>query len=190
MKLIARKTYRIGVGIIFPLIYFFSPNRIIVEMFLIYLIGMMTVIEIMRHLSPNLWQVMVEHSHGILREKEGFVTGTMAFLISNAVVIAFFNKWVAIVSLLFMLFGDTAASVIGIKYGKIKIGDKSLEGSLAFLITTLIITLIIYRWVPFDLIILVVGAVVATIIEALPVKLNDNLTVAIGTAIAMQIFVF
>ncbi|MCK4571941.1 hypothetical protein KAT89_03350, partial [candidate division WOR-3 bacterium] len=82
MKLIARKTYRIGAGIIFPLVYYFSTNKIIVEILLFYLMGMMTVIEIMRRLSPNIWKVMVEHSHGILREKEGFITGTMALLLS------------------------------------------------------------------------------------------------------------
>jgi len=190
MKLISRKTYRIGVGIIFPIIYFFSPNRIIVEMILIYLIGMMTVIEIIRYISPNIWEVMVKHSHGILREKEGYITGTTAFLISNAVVIAFFNKWIAIISLLYMLFGDTAASVIGSKYGQVKIGDKTLEGSLSFFITTLAIALMFYKFVPIHLIVLVIGAVVATIVEALSIKVNDNLTVAIASAIAMQIFLF
>jgi glycerol-3-phosphate acyltransferase PlsY len=190
MKLIARKTYRIGAGIIFPLVYYFSTNKIIVEILLFYLMGMMTVIEIMRRLSPNIWKVMVEHSHGILREKEGFITGTMALLLSNAIVIAFFDKWVAIISLLFMLFGDTAASVIGLKYGKVKIGDKTLEGSLSFFITTIAIALIFYKFVPIHLIVLIIGAVVATIVEALPLKINDNLTVAIASAIAMQIFVF
>ncbi len=190
MKLIARKTYRIGAGIVFPLVYYFSPNRIIVEILLFYLMGMMTVIEIMRHLSPNIWKVMVEHSHGILREKEDFITGTMALLISNAIVIAFFDKWVAIISLIFMLFGDTAASVIGSKYGQVKIGDKTLEGSLSFFITALVIALIFYKFIPIHLAVLIIGAVVATIVEALPLKINDNLTVAIASAIAMQIFVF
>jgi len=190
MKLIARKTYRIGAGIIFPLVYYFTPNKIIVEMLLFYLIGMMTVIEIMRHLSTNIWKVMVEHSHGILREKEGVITGTMALLISNAIVIAFFDKWVAIVSLLFMLFGDTAASVIGSKYGHVKMGEKTLEGSLSFFITAVLLSLLLYKWVPIHLVILLIGAVVGTIVEALPLKINDNLTVAIACAIAMQIFVF
>ncbi|MCK4526660.1 hypothetical protein KAW18_04755 [candidate division WOR-3 bacterium] len=190
MKLIARKTYRLGVGIIFPIIYYFSPNKIIVEMVLLYFIGMVTVLEIMRYVSPNLWKTMAEHSHGILREKPGLVTGTMAFLIANAIVIACFDKWVAIISLLFMLFGDTSASIIGIKYGQVKMGEKTLEGSLAFFITTVFISLIFYRFVPIHLVILLIGAVVATIVEALPLKINDNLTVAIAAAIAIQIFVF
>lgn len=190
MKLWARKTYRIGVGILFPLIYLFSPNKIIVEFFLVYLIGMMTVIEIIRHIAPNIWKVMVEHSHGVLRQKEGPISGTMAFLLANALVIAFFDKWVAIPSLLFMLFGDAAASIVGIKYGKVKIGEKTLEGSLAFLTTTFIISLILYKFIPVHLVILLVGSVTATVVEALPIKINDNLTVGIATAIAMQIFVF
>jgi len=190
LKLKARKIYRIGAGIIFPLVYFFSPNRVITEMLLFYLIGMMTVIEIMRHLSPDIWKVMVDHSHGILREKEGFITGTMALLLSNAIVIAFFDKWVAIISLLFMLFGDTSASIIGSKYGQVKMGDKTLEGSLSFFITTVILSLLFYKWVPIHLAILLIGSVVATVIEALPLRINDNLTVAIGSAIAMQIFIF
>lgn len=190
MKLKARKIYRVGVGIIFPLIYFFSPNKIIVEVLLIYLIGMMTVIEIMRYLSPNLWKVMVQHSHGILRDKEGFITGTMAFLLSNAIVIAFFDRWVAIMSLIFMLFGDTAASIIGIKYGEVRIGEKTLEGTLAFFTTTVIISLLFYRLIPIHLVILLIGAAVATVVEALPLKVNDNLSVAISSAIIMQIFIF
>jgi dolichol kinase len=191
VSLKARKTFRIGAGIVFPLVYYFSPNKIIVEMLLLYLLGIMTTIEVMRHLSPNLWKIMVEHSHGILREKEGFIiTGTTAFLLSNIIVIAFFNKWVAIVSLLFMLFGDAAASIVGTKYGKVKIGEKTLEGSLAFFITTMVLALIFSQWlnIHIHLMILVFGAITATITEALPLKVNDNLTVALVTAIVMQIF--
>ncbi|MEO0293396.1 MAG: hypothetical protein ABIN61_04130 [candidate division WOR-3 bacterium] len=191
MSLKARKTYRIFAGIVFPLIYYFSPNKIIVEMLILYLLGIMTPIEVIRHLSPNLWKVMVEHSHGILREKEGFIiSGTTAFLLSNAIVIAFFKKWIAIVSLSYMLFGDAAASIIGTKYGKIKIGEKTLEGSLAFFITTMIIALIFSEWikVPIHLIILIFGAIAATIGEALPLKINDNFTVALISAIIMHIF--
>ena len=191
MILKRRKFFRIGAGIVFPLVYYFSPNKIIVEMLLLYLLGIMTTLEVMRHISPSLWRTIAEHSKGILKVRQGMITGTTALLISNIIVIAFFNKQVAIVSLVYMLFGDTASAVIGTKYGKVKIGDKSLEGSLAFFITTMVIALIFSQWtgIHIHLIILIFGAIAATITEALPIEINDNLTVALAAAIVMQIFV-
>jgi dolichol kinase len=186
-----RKFFRIGAGIVFPLVYYFSPNKIIVEMLILYLLGIMTTLEVMRSISPSLWRTIVEHSKGILKVREGMITGTTALLISNAIVIALFNKWVAIVSLLYMLFGDAAAAIVGTKYGKVKMGGKTLEGSLAFFITTMVLALIISQWtgIRIHLIILIFGAIAATITEALPIEINDNLTVAIVSAIVMQIFI-
>jgi len=185
-----RKIYRIGAGIAFPVLYYFTPNKIIVEMLLLYLLGIMTTLEVMRYISPNLWRTIAEHSKGILKVRQGMITGTTALLISNIIVIAFFDKQVAIVSLMYMLFGDTASAIIGTKYGKVKMGDKTLEGSLAFFITAMIIALIFGQWsgVRIHLIILIFGAIAATVTEALPLKINDNLTVALAAAIVMQIF--
>lgn len=190
MILKRRKFFRIGAGIVFPLVYYFSPNKIIVEMLILYLLGIMTTLEAMRYISPNLWRTLAEHSKGILKVREGMITGITALLISNAIVIAFFNKWVAIVSLVYMLFGDAAAAIIGTKYGKVKIGDKTLEGSLAFFITAMVIALIFSQWtgIRIHLIVLTFGAIAATITEALPIEINDNLTVALASAIVMQIF--
>ena len=190
MILRRRKFYRIGAGIVFPIVYYFSPNKIIVEMLLLYLLGIMTTLEVMRYISPNLWRTVAEHSKGILKVRQGMITGTTALLIANIIVIAFFRKQVAIVSLVYMLFGDTASAIIGTKYGKVKIGDKSLEGSLAFFITVMVIALIFSQWtgIRIHLLVLILGAIAATITEALPIDINDNLTVALAAAIVMQIF--
>jgi dolichol kinase len=185
-----RKLYRIGAGIVFPVVYYFSPNKIIVEMLLFYLLGIMTTLEVMRYVSPSLWRTVAEHSKGILKVRQGMITGTTALLIANIIIIAFFNKQVAIVSLVYMLFGDTASAIVGTKYGKIKMGNKSLEGSLAFFITVMVLALIFFQWsgIRIHLIILIFGAIAATVTEALPIEINDNLTVALAAAIVMQIF--
>ena len=190
MILKRRKFYRIGAGIVFPVLYYFTPNKIIVEMLLLYLLGIMTTLEVMRYISPNLWRTIAEHSKGILKVRQGMITGTTALLIANIIVIAFFKKQVAIVSLVYMLFGDTASAIIGTKYGKVKMGDKTLEGSLAFFITVMVIALLFSQWsgIRIHLIILIFGAIAATITEALPIEINDNLTVALAAAIIMQIF--
>jgi dolichol kinase len=189
--LIRRKLYRVGAGIVFPVLYYFSPNKIIVEMLLLYLLGIMTTIEIIRYVSPSLWRTIAEHSKGILKVRQGMITGTTALLIANIIVIALFRKQVAIVSLIYMLFGDTASAIVGTKYGKVKIGEKTLEGSLAFFITVMLIALILSQWtgIRIHLIIMIFGAIAATITEALPIEINDNLTVALAAAIVMQIFV-
>ena len=190
MILKRRKLFRIGAGIVFPVVYYFSPNKIIVEMLLLYLLGIMTTLEVMRYISPSLWRTIAEHSKGILKVRQGMITGTTALLIANIIVIAFFRKQVAIVSLVYMLFGDTASAIIGTKYGKVKIGDKSLEGSLAFFITVMAIALIFSQWtgIRIHLIVLIFGAIAATVTEALPIEINDNLTVALAAAIVIQIF--
>ena len=188
MILKRRKIYRIGAGIVFPVLYYFTPNKIIVEMLLLYLLGIMTTLEVMRYISPSLWRTIAEHSKGTLKVRQGMITGTTALLISNIIVIAFFDKQVAIVSLMYMLFGDTASAIIGTKYGKVKMGGKSLEGSLAFFITAMVLALIFFQWGGFriPLIILTLGAIAATITEALPIEINDNLTVALAAAIVIQ----
>jgi dolichol kinase len=57
---------------------------------------------------------------------------TAAFLLT-----LLFPKPVAVTALAMVLTGDTAAALIGRKFGRRKIFDKSLEGTLAFFVTAL-----------------------------------------------------
>jgi len=188
MKLKARKTYRLGVGILFPLIYYFSPNKIVVEMFIAYLLGIMTTIEVVRKIAPVFWSTMAKHSKGILKEEPGKITGTTAYLLSCFIIIAAFQKYIAITAILFLLFGDMAATLVGVKFGRIKFfgGKKSLEGSLAFLVTCLIIGYLLRFVFPeLGMRKILWGSLGATIIEAIPLPIDDNFTVGIGTALIL-----
>lgn len=190
MKIKARKTYRLVVGILFPLIYYFSPNKIIVEMFIAYLLGIMTTIEVVRKIAPVFWSTMAKHSKGILKEEPGRITGTTAYLLSCFIIIAIFEKYIAITAILFLLFGDTSSTIVGIRFGRIKFfgGKKSLEGSLAFLITCLLIGYLLRFLFPeLDFIMILCGSIGATIIEAIPLPIDDNFTVGIGSAIILWV---
>lgn len=190
MKVWARKTYRIGVGSLFPLIYYLSPTRLLPLCFLTYFSGIMTVLEVMRRVAPGSYGVMVRYSKGILKEKAGFLLGTTNFLIANLFCIIFFSKSVAIASLVFLTYGDAMATIIGKKYGKIRFfKGKSLMGMGSFFITCLILG-IVMRFLPgieLGFLIIVIGAGVAAIVEVLPIPLDDNLTVAPITCIVMEI---
>ncbi|MEA3432721.1 MAG: hypothetical protein U9R01_08695 [candidate division WOR-3 bacterium] len=186
-----RKLYRIGVGIIFPLIYYFSPDKIIVLSFLFYLLGIMTTVEILRRVAPGAWQVMAAHSKGILKAEPGRVVGTTNFLIAALLVIIFLPKSIAITAILFLVFGDAVSTLIGMRFGKIKLmgGKKSLEGSLSFFLICMGIGLGLMQLPRIELTfwLILFGALVATITELLSISLDDNLTVAPITGIVMEI---
>jgi dolichol kinase len=190
MKMWARKTYRIGVGSLFPLIYYFSPTRLLPLCFLTYFTGIMTVLEVLRRVAPGSYGVMVEHSKGILKEKAGFLLGTTNFLFANLFCIIFFSKSVAIASLVFLTYGDAMATIIGKKYGRIRFfKGKSLIGSASFFITCIVLG-IGMKFLPgleLGFLVILIGAFVAAIVELLPIPLDDNLTVAPVTCIVMEI---
>jgi len=186
MKIKARKLYRIFVGSIFPLIYFFSPDKSIVLIFTFYLLGIMTVNEILRRLSPKSYEVMVKYSKGILKETPGKIMGTTAYLMSVIIVIIFFSKIISIYALVFTVFGDAASTIIGKKFGKIRFRkEKSIAGTSGFFVITFIIGVIL-NFVPSLQIgwlkILEVAAFSA-FIEFLPLPIDDNLSVPILTAV-------
>ncbi len=98
--------------------------------------------------------------------------------------IYFFPVEVAVSAMLFLSFGDTAASFVGIHWGKRKlIGKKSIEGSLACLFTCLILAIF---FLPVH--IAIIGAIIATLTEVLPWDLDDNLTVPVFSGIIMTLF--
>ena len=122
----------------------------------------------------------------MLREHElkGQFTGATWVMISASVTILFFSKNIAIISLIFMSIGDTFAALIGKKYGKLKIYDKSLEGFLGGLIVCLLAA---YYYDPLPFYISGVGALTAMLFETLPLPLDDNFRIPIGSAIIMTI---
>jgi dolichol kinase len=112
------------------------------------------------------------------------ITASTWLFIGAFFTILFFPKEVAVISLLFMSVGDSCAALVGKKWGKIKIFDKTLEGSVAFLSSAIFISLL-YREIPYYS--SFVGAFFATIAELLPLPLNDNLTIPLITGVSIVV---
>lgn len=189
MKPLARKTYRVGVGIIFPFIYFLSPDKFLVVVILSFLLGFIFSIEIARRIAPQSWEWIVAHTRGILKEKPGILLGDTYFLLANLIVILCFSREVAIVSLIYLTLGDAASTLVGMKYGHIKIfKGKTVLGSISFLFICIAAGVILktfglirLRWT-----VLFSGALAGTFMELLPIHIDDNLTVAIFSALCME----
>lgn len=185
-----RKTYRIVVGLIFPVLYYFSPDKFLPVTALMFFLGMVTALEIARKASPVAWEWICRRSRGAFKEEPGPILGETFFLLSTLFCIVFLERSVALCALLFLTFGDAASTIVGIRFGtKRFFNNKSTEGSLAFLVVSLAVGFLL-RLAPGIYLtpgIVVMGAFVATVVEALPIPVDDNFTVAAFSGMAMQI---
>ncbi len=146
----------------------------------------MVIIDIGRLRDWKIWHYLKGILSPIIREHEtmGDFTGASYILVTSCLAIALFSKPVAIASLAFIMAGDPASAIIGRKFGRIKFRTKSLEGSLAFLVMALIVSFVTPH-VP--LAIGIIGAVIATITEAVSFEIDDNATVPLVSGLAMEI---
>ena len=174
-----RRLWHLLGGSFFPVLAFFVPK----EALLITLgavTGVFVVWEIARLNNARVNRWMASNLRVILKDEEQHrPTGTTYLLLSSFAVFLLFDKYVAITSLLFVSIGDLMATVIGEEYGRqVLFNNKTLEGSLACLASCLLVGMLLPRIRPsMALGAAMVGAVSATIVELLPIPIDDNLTV-------------
>jgi len=173
-------------NLIIPLTYLiFITERLQMVSILIVLSLVFLFIDVARH--KIIWiRLIFENLFGnMLRshEMDGKLTGATWVMIGSVITIALFSKPVAIISLIFMSLGDTAAGLIGQKFGKHKVGDKSWEGFFAGLVVCFIVA-INFPLLPLK--ISLVGALVAMIMELLPIPLDDNFKIPLGSGAIMM----
>jgi len=105
------------------------------------------------------------------------------WLLSSLLILLLFNINIAYASILILAFGDTAAGFVGRNMGQLKNPlnkKKTIEGSLAFFATSLFAAMLFVS-TPTAIIV----AFVVAIIESLPLKINDNLTVPLSAGLVM-----
>lgn len=194
MSIWARKAYRIIVGSIFPVVYYFSPKWVPISIIGFFLL-LISILEVERHIHPGLWPFIIKRPYGKIFKKEpGEILGTTYFLLGSLLTIIFFEKSIAITVLLFTVFGDAISAIIGVKYGKIKLfGGKTLEGSLSFFLICIALGLVLI-YLPrlrishtLNLFLILFGAAAAAFMELLPLRVDDNLSVPIFSGIVMEI---
>jgi len=122
-------------------------------------------------------------------EEKKFSSMTL-FLISTFIIILLFEIEIAIVSLIFLVFGDMFGKIFGLAYGQHKILDKTLEGTLAHFGAVILFGYILYNTLDISLVVLIVGGITSPITELLPIDVNDNFTIPIMSGTVMTVAVF
>jgi|TARA_B110000263_G_scaffold69391_1_gene60381 dolichol kinase len=173
-------------SLIIPFGYlFFITDKYIMVQILIFLTALFLFIDIARHKVFWVQSIFEYIFNNMLRSHEikGNLTGATWVVIGSLITIIIFPKPVAVISLIFMSLGDTAAGLVGQKYGKHKIGNKSWEGFLAGLIICFIVA-INFPFLPLK--ISLFGALAAMIIELLPIPLDDNFKIPLASGAIMM----
>ncbi len=187
---ILRKGTHMG-ALAIPVLYLWAldSNKSLALAILIPIALFMTLIDVSRLRNWPLWKFFRPFGGSMVRKHEeaGDFTGAFYILWMFCLVIAMFDPVVASISASFIIVGDTLAALIGRIFGKRKFRGKSLEGSLACLFGTLAVAYLGYVLFEIPLAVTVLGAFVATVVEAIPDFVDDNLSVPLVSATVMTL---
>jgi len=102
-----------------------------------------------------------------------------------------FSKPVAITSMLIIVFCDSAAAIVGKVYGKQSIGNRTLEGSAAFLITGVVVIFLTPKETIYvgEYYIALCTLLLTTAFELLPNKIDDNLSIPLFFGIVYTLLI-
>lgn len=118
------------------------------------------------------------------KHEEKGLTGATCLLISSTIAVFAFDNWIIITSLCFLMISDAMGALVGRFIGRIQIAEnRTLEGSLAFLISGLIVV----YFVPgtrFE--IAIPGAIVASLVEIFIRQIDDNIAIPLISGFFMQ----
>jgi len=173
-----------NLAIPFSYLYVFPEKWVFVKLLSILMV-LCIIFDILRHKVAWVKSLFTLFINSMLRghEQEGKLTGATWVMIGAVISIILFSKPVAIIALIFMSLGDTTAGLIGQRFGKHKIGDKTWEGFFGGLIICIIIALN-FPFLP--LMVSLSGAITAMIMELIPIPLDDNFKIPLGSGAIMM----
>ena len=190
MNHIGRKLYHVigGTGLL-SIYYLFDRERALLLYAILFAAAL--AFDAMRLAVPGVNRFVFRHFGDFIRKKEqDRLTGTAYYIIGVGMSFAVFSRPAATAAICFLIFGDAAAATIGERYGKSKIGGKSLEGTAAFIVAALAaggflssIGLGTAAWV------MLAGALVAAGTELLSLPVNDNLVIPVISGAVMQFLI-
>jgi len=189
MKHIGRKVYHLAGGLGLLSLYFVL-NRDLALLFYAGLFLLVLTVDLIRLNVPSLNRfVLTKFSSFIRANEEHRLTGTAPYVLGIGLSLFLYRTDIAAAAICFLAFGDVAATTIGERYGRTKIGDKSLEGSLAFVAAAvsagLLLPLAGITVVPG---VILIGAIAAAGVELLPLPVNDNLVIPLVSGGLMTLF--
>lgn len=186
-----RKMYHVLASSLFPLAYLYPPfglNLPETKKWLLIVSGGCFLVSFLfdfMRLRDHRFnsQFMKVFSAFIRRTETNRYNGSTFLCFAFFTVIFLFPRYVAVTAMLFLSLGDAAAELGGKNFGRLKIFSRSMEGSTAFFIVAFLIAYPLYQ----DWRIAALAAFAGAMVELFSFEVDDNLTVPIGSAVALSL---
>lgn len=189
MKHLGRKLYHVGGGLGLLAMWFALGRP---RAFYAYagLLAAVLLFDLARFAAPrfNAWAMV--NLGGFLRPgEEHKLNGTPPYICGVALALLLFPEPAAVAAIVFLICGDVAATTVGERFGRHKVGTKSLEGTAAFFAAACaagFATRAVLHGPPAGAV--VAGAWFAALVELLlPTFANDNLVIPLAAAFVMTL---
>jgi phytol kinase len=177
-----RKSFHVGM-IVVPIWVYLMPHTTAL-LGLILATFVTVAVDLLRLSDRRLRGFFLRLFRSVIRpHEEEHLLGSTHYMIAALLSVVVFDHAIAIAALAFLVLGDAAAAIIGKRFGTPLFWGKSPQGSIACLVVCLMVgwPLLPSPWLA------LVGAVTATVAEAMPSPLDDNMRVPIFSGIAMQL---
>jgi dolichol kinase len=117
------------------------------------------------------------------------LTGATYVLLSATISVMIFPKIIVITAFAILIISDSAAALVGRKFGRHPFMKKSFEGTAAFLVTALMVVAVAPKvnYLPLEYAIGAFAAVLGTLVEAMSVSIDDNVSIPFSISAAMWI---
>ena len=189
MKHIGRKLYHLLGGLVLLSLYYLLGRQ---QALICYglLVLVVLAIDITRLRVPAFNQFIQTRFSSFIRKNEANkLTGTAPYVLGIGLTLLLYRTDIATAAICFLAFGDVSATAVGERYGRTKIsGEKSLEGTLAFVaaaVTVGFLLPLIGIHVAYG--IMLAGAIAAAGVELVPLPVNDNLVIPLVSGGVMEL---
>jgi dolichol kinase len=169
-----------------PVVYFFTSKNLTLSL-LLPITAAFVIVDATRYFIPSVSAWFYRWFGWLLRKHETDsvrkrLNGASNVLISASLSIFILPKIIAINAFAIFIISDTTSALIGRRFGRHRFLAKSREGSLAFFVSAVLVVLIAPKIdrLPMEYFIGIIAAAIGAIIEALPIKLDDNLSIPLG----------
>jgi len=151
-------------------------------------------VDLLRHHHAPTAKIFYKAFGSLLRKHEHDETnkrlsGATHVLISASICVLIFPKLITITAFAILIISDSAAALVGRRFGRKKFLGKSIEGSAAFFLSALVVIAATPKISTSagEYLIAAFAAGVGTVIEALPVNIDDNLSIPISIGAMMWV---